>query len=138
MGAVRGARAVHMTERVGTLAEGKLADVNIFSATSPGMVCAAEHDPVAAVVRHSSIRDIEMAIVDGVIRKENGGLLPVTVNSKTAGDGTKDVEWDQVAKHVLKSRDQVQGKLEKLSTDAGKRMLVKRWHIDASKIVPVK
>ena len=45
---------------------------------------------------------------------------------------------DQVAKHVLKSRDQVQGKLEKLSTDAGKRMLVNRWHIDASKIVPVK
>ena len=56
-------------------------------------VCAAEHDPVAAVVRHSSILDIEMAIVDGVIRKENGRLFPVTVNSKTAADGTKDVEW---------------------------------------------
>ena len=138
MGTVRGARAVHMTERVGTLAEGKLADVYVFSATSPGMVCAAEHDPVAAVVRHSSIRDIETVIIDGVIRKENGRLLPVTIDSKAAGDVRKDVEWSQVAKQVSKSRNQVQNKVEKLNIDAGKRMLINLWHIDASKIVPVK
>jgi cytosine/adenosine deaminase-related metal-dependent hydrolase len=58
LGTVQGARAVHM-DQIGSLAEGKLADIVIFDASSPSMTCAAEQDPVAAVVRCSSIRDIE-------------------------------------------------------------------------------
>jgi cytosine/adenosine deaminase-related metal-dependent hydrolase len=50
---------------LGSIEEGKLADLVIFDTSSPGMLCAAEQDPVAAIVLHSLIRDIETVMVNG-------------------------------------------------------------------------
>lgn len=49
-----------MEEKAGMLAERRLADVMVFDGTSPFMVCATQHDRVAAVVLHSSMQDVEM------------------------------------------------------------------------------
>jgi cytosine/adenosine deaminase-related metal-dependent hydrolase len=87
LGTIQGARVVHMEDQTGSLAEGKLADIVIFDASSPGMICAAEQDPVAAVVKHSSIRDIETVVINGVVRKEAGRLLLIKARSKIAIGG---------------------------------------------------
>ena len=95
LGTIQGARAVHM-DQTGSLTEGKLADIVTFDATSPSMICAAEQDPVAAVVRHSSIRDIETVIIDGIVRKEAGRLLPIKAESEIALGGEKQLAWKDV------------------------------------------
>lgn len=71
LGTIKDARAVGMSSEIESLAEGKLADIVIFDALSPGMVFAASHDPVAAIVLHSSFRDVDTVIVDGIVRKES-------------------------------------------------------------------
>lgn len=43
---------------------GVKADVLIFDATSLGMLTAVQEDPVAAIVLHSSVRDIETVIMN--------------------------------------------------------------------------
>ena len=64
-----------MGHELGALREGMLADVVVWNATSPGMVCAAVQDPVAAVVLHSSGADVEVVFVDGIVRMADDKLL---------------------------------------------------------------
>jgi cytosine/adenosine deaminase-related metal-dependent hydrolase len=137
LGTVQGARAVHM-DQTGSLAEGKLADIVIFDASSPSMICAAEHDPVAAVVRHSSIRDIETVIIDGIVRKEAGHLLPIKAESEIALGGEKQLAWKDVAQNLVSSRERIQSKIDKLDIEAGRKMLMEMWHIDPKVLEPVK
>ena len=130
MGTIQGARAVHMQDQTGSLAEGKMADIVIFDASSPGMVCATDQDPVAAVVRHSSIRDIDTVIVNGVVRKVDGQLLPTNAQSKIAVGGEKQLAWADIAERLVISRKAVQGKIDKTDIDAAKKSLIGMWHID--------
>ncbi len=67
LGTIQGARAIRMDDMLGSIEAGKLADLVIFDGQTPGMICAAEADPVAAIVLHSSIRDIDTVIVDGQV-----------------------------------------------------------------------
>ena len=138
LGTIQGARAVHMEDKTGSLAEGKLADIVIFDATSPGMVCAAEQDPVAAVVRHSSIRDIETVIINGVVRKEAGHLLPIKAESKISIGGEKQLAWKDVAENLVASRERIQAKIDKLDIEAGRKALIGMWHIDPKAFEPVR
>ena len=82
---------------------GKKADIVIYDATSPGLLVAADRDPVAAIVLHSSIRDIDTVIVDGVIRKESGKLKDVLVapdiETKEENGGQR-VQWGEVARRI--------------------------------------
>ena len=57
--------------------EGKKADILIFDGALPSMVVASKRDPVAAIVFHSSIRDLSIVFVDGVMRKSVGNLLAI-------------------------------------------------------------
>ncbi|KAJ5356377.1 hypothetical protein N7517_010986 [Penicillium concentricum] len=77
LGTIQGARAVNMADKIGSLEVGKLADIVIFNATSPSMVCAAKENPLAAVLLHANVGDIEVVVVDGVVRKECGNLVDV-------------------------------------------------------------
>lgn len=106
MGTLGGARALCMESEIGSIEVGKKADLVVFSATSPSMLGAAQQDPVMAVVLHSSPRDVEDVIIDGVVRKRGGKLLPV--ESVEWDDGVdefvptgKQVGWSEVASRVL-------------------------------------
>lgn len=107
---IQGARAIHAEDRLGSLEVGKCADIVIFDGNSPGMICASEEDPVAAIVLHSSIRDIETVIVDGHIRKLRSKLLPVDIKPSFEGVSipAQQVEWKQVAKELLISRKRIE------------------------------
>ncbi|KAJ6539893.1 hypothetical protein DFH09DRAFT_1041912 [Mycena vulgaris] len=129
LGTIMGARAVGMGAEIGSIRVGKRADLVVFDAQSPGMVCAADHDPVAAIVLHASVRDVETVIVDGRIRKSGGKLCPVD-----AGGGAE-VGWPEVASKLLHSRRRIQAVIEGADMDGAKEAVMKLFHVDANKIV---
>ena len=104
---IKGARAARMEDLVGSISEGKLADLVLFDKMSPGMVAAAEHDPVAAIVAHSSVRDVEVVIIDGVVRKETGKLSPIHSRGKQ-------IAWADVSKELVSQRTGMQKKADSI------------------------
>ncbi|KAJ7490933.1 hypothetical protein FB451DRAFT_1514119 [Mycena latifolia] len=123
LGTIMGARAVGMGSEIGSIAVGKLADLVIFDGESPSMVCAAEHDPVAAIVLHASVRDIDTVIVDGQIRKAGGKLVPVEVVEEE-----KSMEWKE-------SRERLEAEIGKLDTEAAQKAMTMAFHVDPTNIV---
>ncbi|CAI6339473.1 unnamed protein product [Periconia digitata] len=130
---IKGAQAAKMGEEIGAIAEGYKADLVVFDALSPSMVGAAQHDPVAAIILHSSPADIEMVIVDGIVRKRDGRLLPVDVGDvgKEARQivGKETLEWNEIAKRLVSSRKVIDSKTKDVDVEAGIRTLRKMWHI---------
>ncbi|KAF2189355.1 5-methylthioadenosine/S-adenosylhomocysteine deaminase n1 [Zopfia rhizophila CBS 207.26] len=128
---IQGARAVGMENKIGSLEVGKKADIVIFDGMSPGMVGAAQHDPTAAVVLHSSPSDIETVIVDGVVRKKEGKLVTVDVDEGVRQVvGRQSLEWRDIAREVVKSRERIQKEIDKLDFQKEKRVLMKALYID--------
>lgn len=134
---IKGAEAVNMGNTIGRIAEGYKADLVIFDALSPSMVAAAQHDPVAAILLHSTPADIETVIIDGVVRKRAGKLLPVEVDSaaRFIVDGT--LEWTTVARRVVSSRVRMQEEIDKIDFEEATAALHKLFHIDESRLVNV-
>ncbi|KAF7298335.1 Metallo-dependent hydrolase [Mycena kentingensis (nom. inval.)] len=129
LGTIKGARAVAMESEIGSIAVGKLADLVIWDGESPALVCAAEHDPVAAIVLHASVGDIDTVIVDGKIRKRGGKLVPVDV-----GDG-KTMEWKEVAKELLVSRARIEKEHQKLDFAAATAGVMQLFQISPETLV---
>jgi formylmethanofuran dehydrogenase subunit A len=141
LGTIQGARAIRMQDKIGSLAVGKKADIVVFDGLSPSMVCAAQHDPVAAVVLHSSPADIEMVIVDGVVRKKQRVLEDVDLKSEAnqMWDGVKELgqklTWKDVSREVVNKRVELQKRVEKLDMDAARKGVIEGFHIDPNLIV---
>lgn len=111
MGTIGGARAVGMEDSLGSLKEGKLADIVIFEGVSPAMLCGTPGDPVAAIVLHAGTRDVHTVIVDGVIRKSAGVLLSSRYETSEGGSG-EIVEWKTVVKKVIESRARIEERIK--------------------------
>ncbi|KAJ7861462.1 hypothetical protein B0H14DRAFT_3617617 [Mycena olivaceomarginata] len=111
LGTIKGARAVGMGGEIGSIA--------------PRDGCAAQHDPVAAIVLHASVRDIDTVIVDG--RKTGGKLIAVEVDE---GEGGRTVEWKEVVAEHLKCRGRLDEDLSKLDLHGPKKAITARLHID--------
>lgn len=125
-----------MGDKVGSIAEGKQADLAIFSGISPGMVAAAQHDPVAAVILHSSPGDIEYVVINGVLRKRAGKLINVEVEKQSHGFvSQQNLAWEDVAKEVIARREVLQKKIEKIDMAAATEAIIDEWHLDRSKLV---
>lgn len=130
MGTIQGARALNMEADIGSLKVGKKADIVLFNALSPSMYCAAQHDPVAAIVLHSSIRDVDTVIVDGIIRKRAGKLLPVNVMDYSQSDFVQtggQVEWREVTKHVLAIQRRFVAKIPDYNLSELEAAIRKNW-----------
>ncbi|KAF9893182.1 hypothetical protein FE257_011605 [Aspergillus nanangensis] len=137
---IQGARAIRMEDQLGSIEVGKLADLVVFDALSPGMVCAGEQDPVAAIVLHSSIRDIDMVIVNGRVCKENGMLVPVNVEPEFPEVAVKKqrVEWREVAEELLSSRQRVEDAIVKAGADDFQHQVdgvMEMFYVDKEKFV---
>jgi len=137
LGTIQGAKAIGRENELGSLAVGKKADILVWDATSPGMVCAAEEDPVAAIVLHSSPADLEIVIVDGVLRKENGKLTPVDFSGgKGLWDGETGVwEWRDVSKELVRRRVEMMKKVKEIDFGKAEKGVIQGFYIDESKIV---
>ncbi|KAI8649654.1 Amidohydro-rel domain-containing protein [Fusarium keratoplasticum] len=138
LGTIQGARAIGMEDKIGSIAEGKLADLVIFDANTPEMLCAAEQDPVAAIVLHSSIGNVEMVIVDGIVRKREGKLLDVVVDEemKSTVAGKNSLQWTEVADAMRRSRKELlEREAENQDLDEVKRVVIRSFYVDESKLV---
>ncbi|KAF6804622.1 amidohydrolase family protein [Colletotrichum musicola] len=140
LGTVGGARAVGMAGELGQIKVGAKADLVVFDAGSTSMFPAAEEDPVAAIVLHSSERDVETVIVGGVVRKEGGKLLPVSVTSKIRGakdlglEG-RQLQWKEVAEKLLESRGNIIKRQGDIDMDAAEESILNAWHFDQKALV---
>jgi cytosine/adenosine deaminase-related metal-dependent hydrolase len=130
---IQAARAIKMDKDIGSIAVGKLADLVIFDTTSPSISCAADHDPLTAIVRHAGVREVETVIVGGKIRKHDGSLQNVHLEEgrevgfdlKHEAVESKDgLSWKQVAKELSLSRGQIQGRIDKVNKELAKEKLI--------------
>jgi hypothetical protein len=102
------------------------------------MVAAAQHDPVAAIIMHSSPADIDMVIVDGIVRKKEGKLVPVSVDSVAKEIiGKETLEWSEVAREIVKSREVMQKEIEKVDVAEGLATLMAMWQVPQDKMVDI-
>jgi cytosine/adenosine deaminase-related metal-dependent hydrolase len=130
---IKGAEAIRMEKEVGRIAEGFKADLVIFDALSPAMLGAGQHDPVAAIILHSSPADIEEVIVDGVVRKKDGRLLPTVLDQVgREAIGRDGLVWTDVAKEVIRSRERIQKEIENIDFKEARSTLMKLFHVDES------
>jgi hypothetical protein len=119
LGTILGAQAVGLDDEIGSLAVGKKADIVIFNTKTPAMLAVASCNPVAAIVLHSSPRDVQTVIIDGVIRKESSLLtrigIPQGIAQKEETDANilESCHWSDVVQELENSRQ----KLKKIWTD---------------------
>jgi cytosine/adenosine deaminase-related metal-dependent hydrolase len=135
LGTILGAKAVGMENEIGSLAVGKLADIVIFDGASPATACVAEENPIAAIVLHASIRDVDTVIVNGVIRKEKGQLTTVITDgklenllSKTA-EGGKEWGWRDVYGKLREVRSRIKERTRGDDYEKIGKQLNKAMHI---------
>jgi cytosine/adenosine deaminase-related metal-dependent hydrolase len=140
LGTVGGARACGLEGQVGRLREGYKAEIVVFDGETPGMLAAAAEDPVGAVVLYSTPADIEMVFIDGVVRKEGGKLLGVTVapapneSMCAVKPGTK-LGWKEVVTKVLESRKSLKQKAEGIDFDKAEQVCMNLFHMNAEAIL---
>lgn len=135
LGTIQAARGVGMGDQIGSLAVGKLADIIVFDALSSCMICAAQHDPVAAIVMHSTPGDIVATIVDGVVRKRDGKLESVSVPTEArpyTGPDVSSLQWSDIAQALLRSRETLQSKWEKTNFQEAKPIALKAYGFEES------
>ncbi len=104
------------------------------------MYCAAQTDPVSAIVLHSAPGDLEYVIVDGVVRKKDGKLSTVTFEEGREwwvqeGENRDSVEWREVATELLKRREGIQIKFDTIDWEEARKGVIEGFHIDDKKIV---
>jgi cytosine/adenosine deaminase-related metal-dependent hydrolase len=126
---IEGARALGMEEEIGSIKEGKKADLVVWEwRDSVGMLGC--EDPVVAVMRHSDLRDVDAVVVDGKVRKAGGRLCAVEV-------GGGKMEWKEVAEKVRGSREEMYKRMERCSLEKMRELLVGMFGIDDGKLVGV-
>lgn len=130
---VCGARAIGKDNQIGSLKEGKKADVIIFGTSSPAMACVPDENPLVAVVRHATPADIDTVIIDGQIVKQNGKLKDLIVPSQPAWNGVDDVgkgqnlTWARVAEKLRESRVEIQKRIDNCNIQAAREAVIKMW-----------
>ena len=92
----QGGRAVGRTD-VGVLQAGAKADIVVFDGDSPNML--GWSDPIAGVLLHANVGDIEHVLVDGQFRKRNFRL----VNMRS--------EWEDVRARFLQAARRIQSQV---------------------------
>jgi hypothetical protein len=113
------------------------ADMVVFDCSTPTMLAAAAEDPVSALVLHSSPRDIDMVIVDGIIRKEGGRLVDMKVapaTTRTGDNGAMEVgivvSWKDVTGKNFESRSSLKLKLDKVDMKKGEDYAVNLFYLN--------
>ncbi|KAH7183948.1 hypothetical protein DER44DRAFT_834978 [Fusarium oxysporum] len=124
----------HKDVDIGSISVGKLADLVIFDTSSPSISCAADHDPLTAIVRHAGVREVETVIIGGKVRKQNGVLQHVhLVEAHEVGfdlkheavDNKDGLSWKEIAKELSRSRSEIQEKIDKVSKELAKEKLIR-------------
>jgi cytosine/adenosine deaminase-related metal-dependent hydrolase len=137
LGTILGARAIRLEDEIGSLRVGKKADVVIFRGDTPSMLVVAERDPVAAIVLHSSVRDVRTVIVDGVIRKSEGVLESVSTTDELGTvpeESCRTIDWGQVARAMAASRSRLDEQLSGVDLKAMQDGVMESFHLNRAQM----
>jgi cytosine/adenosine deaminase-related metal-dependent hydrolase len=135
LGTIQGARAIGKQDQLGSIAEGKLADLVVFDTNTPELLCAAEQDPLAAIVLHSSISNVDTVIIDGIVRKRGGKLVDVKVENNMRNiTGNEFLGWGDVAKAMRKSRTEILEREKKQNPEELRQGVIRTFFVDESKL----
>jgi cytosine/adenosine deaminase-related metal-dependent hydrolase len=88
MATINGARVAGLGDRTGSLTPGKKADVVVIDATALNV--APVIDPVAAVTLCADVSNVEMVIIDGVVRKRDGRLVADAAAARRQVEASRD------------------------------------------------
>lgn len=133
---IDGARAAGMADTIGSLAEGKAADIIVINGNTPAMCCAFEQDPLVAVVRHAGVQEIDTVIVGGSILTEAGRLVDVSLAGPDAWEGRDKVvaaldqgkvSWNAVANQLRSTRLEIQRRIDRCDMEAAKEKIIELW-----------
>ncbi|KAH8662162.1 amidohydrolase [Xylariales sp. PMI_506] len=150
LGTLGGARACGLAGQVGSLREGMAADLVVFDTETPGMLAAAAEDPVAAIVLHSHPSDIDLVIIDGIVRKQGGKLVDVDVAAAVTAAPTNTtaeteqqvppsqavveagtrLSWKDIAGRVLESRKVLKKKADGIDFIKGEEMCMDKFFVN--------
>lgn len=91
------------------------------------------------MVLNGSLADLEMVIVDGMVREEGEKLRSIDLD---VGGDMWDVEkgmktWCDVSRELVKRRVEMQKRIKKIDMGAAKTGPIKGFHINESKIVAI-
>ncbi|KAK5047656.1 hypothetical protein LTR84_006321 [Exophiala bonariae] len=135
LGTILGAKAIGLDKQIGSLQKGKKADIVIFEGTTSNMVAVSERDPVAAIVLHSSVRDVSTVIVDGVVRKRDGQLLKVNVPQNIGPDAEAgpSYSWSDIAREITKGMRVLEdSKSHSYDPEVAREGIIAAFHMDRS------
>ena len=128
---IKAARAVKMEKDIGSIAVGKMADLVIFDTSSPSIGCAAENDPLTAIVRQAGVREVETVIVGGRVRKHKGVLQDVRLIEACHEGGFElkhefagKYSWKEVAEKLSTSRSEIQARIGRTNKELAKAKLL--------------
>ena len=127
LGTVKGARAIGKSDKIGRLKEGMFADIVVFDATTPGMSVHAQYDPIGAIVIHSTQKDIELVMIDGVVRKENGKLTEVRTKSQSAPwlEGEKEtLSWGTISRKMVEKSKLIHEREREIDLEQAKEEMI--------------
>ncbi|KAJ5690044.1 hypothetical protein N7462_004436 [Penicillium macrosclerotiorum] len=128
---IYGAQAVGLGEIIGSIREGKQADLILFDTKSINMAAAAAFDPLVAVFNHSDVSDVSGVMIGGIWRKKDGFLTTVT-----ADDG-RQLNWDEIRKSLLKSQINILMKERDVSVEKARDLVLKMYNVDENKLVDI-
>ena len=102
-----GAKAIHLDNEIGSIEEGKRADLIVLRTDTLSM-CGADQvpDPIRAFVFNANVSDVDMVIVDGRILKENGRVLGWTKELHERVKNSAQRIWKEYMKTPMKQRDE--------------------------------
>lgn len=138
LGTVAGARAIGMSDKVGRLKPNMLADIIVFNTSSPSMYGIAQRDPVAAIVTHSVQSDIELVMVDGIIRKEGGKLRNVEMvpeSDKWLEGEQRSLSWNEISAKLVEKCNTMNERVQQIDYVKLREEVMSRLGIDKSRVV---
>ncbi|EHY53556.1 hypothetical protein HRR83_003763 [Exophiala dermatitidis] len=134
---IHGARAIGAADKLGSLTEGKAADIVVFDTDTPAVCCAVEYDPVVAIVRHATVREVNTVIVGGSILKEEGRLLDVHLDldlvdswkgsEEASSHGGSRLSWGTVLNQLRSTQEEIQKRIDGCNLDVAKEKILHMW-----------
>lgn len=100
------------------------------------MVCGAAHDPVAAIFLHSTPADVDMVIVEGIVKKKSKKLLGLELDHTAASFANETrLSWPEIASKLLPSREVLQQRMEGIDQEEVERGIQQGMGLDQSLFV---
>ncbi|KAH8817422.1 hypothetical protein F5884DRAFT_874457 [Xylogone sp. PMI_703] len=111
MATLGGAQAIHRENSLGSIEQGKKADIILIRTDSPSMISSVDYG--AAMVMHANAADVDTVLVNGEIVKHNGVLLRV--------------DWPQLAGKLRDNRAVLERRWRGIDWDMNKKELKTLW-----------